>query len=75
VAGGSALGPGVPFDSEASGAGALMTGVDVGAGEAVGEGSEMSWVGGLNLFSRWGARRRMTILLDLLLLLDLAEDF
>lgn len=73
VAAGSAPGAGVPFVSDASGAGALMRGVEAGAGEAVGDGSEVSSDSGLNFLSRWGANRRMTVLLGLTD--DLADGF
>lgn len=63
----------MPFVSDASGAGALMRGVEVGAGEAVGDGSEASSDSGLNFLSRWGANRRMTVLLGLTD--DLADGF
>lgn len=65
VAAASVPGAGVPFVSEASGAGALMMGVEAGAGEAVADGSEASSDGEMTFLSRWGAKRRMTILLGL----------
>jgi hypothetical protein len=52
VAAASAPGAGVPFVSDASGAGALIRGVETGAGEAVGDGSEASSDSGLNFLSR-----------------------
>ena len=73
VAVASVPGTGVPFVSEASGAGALMRGVEAGAGEAVGDGSETSSDSGLNFFNRWGAIRRTTSLFGLTD--DLAEAF
>ena len=73
VAVASVPGTGVPLVSEASGAGALMRGVEAGAGEAVGDGSETSSDSGLNFFNRWGAIRRTTSLFGLTD--DLAEAF
>lgn len=52
VAVASVPGAGVPFVSEASGAGTLMRGVEAGAGEAVAEGSEVSSDGEVNFLSR-----------------------
>lgn len=73
VAVASVPGAGVPFVSDASGAGALMRGVEAGAGEAVGDGSETSSDSGLNFLSKWGAKRRTTVLLGLRD--DLADGF
>jgi hypothetical protein len=73
VAVASTPGAGVPFVSDASGAGALMRGVEAGAGEAVGDGSETSSDSGLNFLSKWGAKRRTTVLLGLRD--DLADGF
>lgn len=59
VAAASAPGAGVSFDSEvASAAGALIMGVETGAGEAVGDDSDLS----SNLASSRDARRRTTVL-------------
>jgi hypothetical protein len=50
-----------------------MMGVEDGAGEAVADGSEASSDGEVNFLSRWGAKRRTTVLLGLRD--DLADGF